>query len=365
MSERPSVFSEDETGTLVQMAPAAPPSEDELQELIAKHPMVVAASEEPLLLVRREMGVAGESDGNARWSLDHLFVTLSGVPVLVEVKRASDTRIRREVVGQILDYAANGSAYWSEGALRASFEASHSDWHAAFADFAGDTDPDEFWDRVERNLYGGRVRLVIAADLIPPELARVVEFLNGQMRAEVLAVELLYYRAENGRRTLAPRVIGESELAKATKPNRATLSPLSVEDWLAKYIDAHGPDTRRAADDHLRLLERLGATIRVASTQGSVLGEFVGGDAKPLYPMHLMQNGMIAVSFGWTAGRGALVEKARRREVLDAFVDALGSLSTENLNGHPGFRAERLLEDGVFEHYARAVEHYVALAKGE
>ena len=40
-----------------------------------------------------------------RWSLDHLFVSRTGIPVLIEVKRASDTRLRREVVGQLLDYA--------------------------------------------------------------------------------------------------------------------------------------------------------------------------------------------------------------------------------------------------------------------
>jgi hypothetical protein len=34
--------------------------------------------------------------------------TKTPVPTLLEVKRSSDTRIRREVVGQMLDYAANG-----------------------------------------------------------------------------------------------------------------------------------------------------------------------------------------------------------------------------------------------------------------
>jgi hypothetical protein len=31
----------------------------------------------------------------------------AGVPTLVEVKRSSDTRARREVVARMLDYAAN------------------------------------------------------------------------------------------------------------------------------------------------------------------------------------------------------------------------------------------------------------------
>jgi hypothetical protein len=58
-------------------------------------------------------------------SLDHLFIEQSAVPTLVEVRR-SDTMIRREVVGQMLDYAANGVAYWPSEVLRADFEARYA-----------------------------------------------------------------------------------------------------------------------------------------------------------------------------------------------------------------------------------------------
>jgi hypothetical protein len=42
--ERP-IFAEDESGRLVPMSPAAPPSEDELQALIAEHPDIVTGDE--------------------------------------------------------------------------------------------------------------------------------------------------------------------------------------------------------------------------------------------------------------------------------------------------------------------------------
>ena len=48
-----------------------------------------------------------------RWSLDHLFLDQEGIPTFVECKRSTDTRARREVVAQMLDYAANGLQYWS------------------------------------------------------------------------------------------------------------------------------------------------------------------------------------------------------------------------------------------------------------
>src|SRR6185436_6507166 len=69
------------------------------------------------------MSVPGDASGTGRWSVDHLFLDQAGVPTLVEVKRSTDTRIRREVVGQMLDYAANAVAYLPVESLRAAFEA--------------------------------------------------------------------------------------------------------------------------------------------------------------------------------------------------------------------------------------------------
>ena len=45
------------------------------------------------------------------------------MPTLVEVKRSSNTQLRREVVAQMLDYAANVSTEWTVDLLRTWFEA--------------------------------------------------------------------------------------------------------------------------------------------------------------------------------------------------------------------------------------------------
>ena len=70
------------------------------------------------LLVRREMGVPAEEGGGSVGSLDHLYLDQDGIPTFVECKRAADTRSRREVVAQMLDYAANGTEYWPMERLR-------------------------------------------------------------------------------------------------------------------------------------------------------------------------------------------------------------------------------------------------------
>ena len=88
-----------------------------LQVLLADHPEILACGEpgdegHGWVLVRREAGVADAEGSADRWALDHLFLDADGVPTLVEVKRSSDTRARREVVAQMLDYAANATAFW-------------------------------------------------------------------------------------------------------------------------------------------------------------------------------------------------------------------------------------------------------------
>ncbi len=92
---------------LVEMRQRPYDSENVLQTLLERYPNLLAGEQmgqRPLrwLLVNREAGVPAYEGGGGRWSLDHLFVDQDAVPTLVEVKRSDDTRIRREVVGQML-----------------------------------------------------------------------------------------------------------------------------------------------------------------------------------------------------------------------------------------------------------------------
>ena len=68
---------------------------------------------------------------------------------------------------------------------------------------------------------------MFVADEIPIELARIVGFLNDQMRADVRAVELRWLSGEGGVITLSPRVIGETERAAGAK---GAALPLEIQD---------------------------------------------------------------------------------------------------------------------------------------
>jgi hypothetical protein len=211
--------------------------EDILQEMIATWPELLAADAPQtvaarLLLVSREIAIPDAADAGGRWALDHLFIDQAGVPTLVETKRSSDTRARREVVAQMLDYAANAVVYWPiefvQMQLQARCAASGQDAEVVVAEFLGDQmTPELFWERVKTNLQAGRVRLLFVADQIGPELERIIEFLNQQMDpAEVLGLELRQYQGE-GLQTLVPRWVGQTAFATARK----AASPSRAESW--------------------------------------------------------------------------------------------------------------------------------------
>ena len=96
-------------GTLTELIDRQFETETVFQELLASNPSLLAGSQinpnvpRRWLLVRREMGIPAEEAGGDRWSIDHLFLDQDGIPTLVEVKRSTDTRLRRELVGQMLD----------------------------------------------------------------------------------------------------------------------------------------------------------------------------------------------------------------------------------------------------------------------
>ena len=213
---------------LVELTDQPYNSEAILQALLADYPSLIAgnqidnASPRRWLLVSREMVVPSEEGGGGRWSLDHLLLDQDGIPTLVEVKRSTDSRIRREVVGQMLDYAANAVVYWPVEEVRGRFEArcqaANLDPSAELDGFlSSEGDAETFWSKVKTNLQAGKIRLIFVADVIPPELRRIIEFLNAQMDpAEVLGLEIKQYVGE-GLQTLVPRVIGQTAEAEKKK----------------------------------------------------------------------------------------------------------------------------------------------------
>jgi hypothetical protein len=260
----PTIFLIGDNNQIIEMKDQPYESEDLLQQLLAKCPSVLAGDQfsgsAPLkwLFVAREAGIPDEQGGADRWSLDHIFVDQNGVPTFVEVKRSSDTRIRREVVGQMLDYAANAVLYWPVETIRQHFEETcreaGNEPDMIVGEFVGVSDGAEhesavarFWESVETNLRAGKIRLVFAADEIPPELKRVVEFLNEQMNpAEVLGIEIRQY-VGTGVRTLVPSVIRSTKRGATSGNTPRTSVQWDQDSFIAALRDRKGPEAVNVA----------------------------------------------------------------------------------------------------------------------
>lgn len=223
------------------------------------------------LLVKREMPVADPGSGTDRWSIDFLYVDHSAVPTLVECKRCDDTRSRREVIAQMLEYAANGQHYWSEGELarHATETAGGSEALACWirdnsSSFSGIED---FFRAAEANLRESRMRLIFFLEDSPYELRSLVDFLNRQLTAtEVLLVEARLYQGPSGR-IVVPWLFGYTEQARLAKRN-------SKEE-------VGRQSAGRGAEAYLRAVAQLDAPARMAID--TLIEAFPHSRATPAY----------------------------------------------------------------------------------
>jgi hypothetical protein len=334
---------------LLEMSEQPYDSEDLLQTLLARYPNLLAGNQmdetnpRRWLLIKREIAIANDPNAGGRWSLDHLFLDQDGVPTLVEVKRSSDTRLRREVVGQMLDYAANAVVYWSLERIQAEHEArctaSGTTAEADLREFLGpDTEPSQFWEHVKTNLQAERVRMVFVADEIPSELRRIVEFLNNQMDpGEVLAVEIKQFVGKN-MRTLVPKVYGQTAASQRRRvQSREGLRKWDEESFLKDLASRCPQETVQVAKALLDWAKS--HTTRVWWGNSKTYGGFVpvlefGGNKHQLF--EVWSSGNFETFFQWYAYKPPFENAEKRMELLSRFNEIEGvRLPPESINRRP------------------------------
>jgi len=214
-------------------------NEAELQTILNDRPDLIPGVTPPLAVCTEFQSGAGPADV--------VIIQGDGSVMVVECKLAQNPQVRREIIGQVLDYC---SRIWRMPI--AEFE---SRWLSRTN--ASPFDP--FGDRaievaatVAENLDQGRFTMVLAVDGINPDLQRIVEYLNAITKPEtsILAFELARV-ADRDVDVLMPRVYGQ-ELIQAKAP--ADHVPWSVEEYLT-WVGDNDPDAlpnARAFIDGLR-----------------------------------------------------------------------------------------------------------------
>jgi len=343
-------------------------SESYLQELIEQHPVILAGDqinpENPRkwIHISREMGVPSEQDGSAQWQLDHLLIDQDAVPTLIEVKRSTDTRIRREVVGQMLDYAANATQYWPIEDIREAFEKSNENDHTLAEIDISPEKEDSFWQTVSSNLRSGRVRLLFVSDSIPPTLKRIIEFLNEQMvYTEVLGVEINQYRSVDGLSTLVPIVIGKTHSESTSRRASGIQRQWDEESFLSQVREVSGDDIADLCIKLIRDFKQIGCSLWWGRGQvhGSVYAKYDG------HQQHLL------CSIGnWTNYTRVQLQLAEIRPPLntDEYRDSLRSriesillikFNNASKDKYPTFLARELLDTNKYNDFIGAMRTYL------
>ncbi|HXF51967.1 MAG TPA: hypothetical protein VNM43_09825 [Dehalococcoidia bacterium] len=201
-------------------------SESELQGFLERHadliPVDELGSSEPLLCIGKEVGVGAGAE-------DLLYVDRTGLLTIVETKLGRNPAARREVVGQILEYAAMMGDWTADDLVRKAEAYLGRPLEQALSELGDAEDaPDaspfdfgEFVDSVEANLRMGRFRLIVAVDDPPEPLVRTVEFVNRSTRTfELLLLQLNKFSdTASGLTVFVPRILGASA-AGGPRPKR-------------------------------------------------------------------------------------------------------------------------------------------------
>ena len=366
------VFLLNKDGSLEEMNQEDYSSEEYLQTLLENYPNLLAGEQinetnpRKWIVISREFPVPGDDFSGGRWSLDHLLLDQQGIPTLVEVKRSSDTRIRREVLGQMLDYAANAISFWKVETIRLRYESKFgNDSEQAKIDmdskFENPVEYEDYWEKVDNHLKTGRIRLLFVADEIPSELKQIVEFLNQQMNpAEVLAIEIKQYTGQE-QSTFVPRVIGQSlKTVSAKQSKKQWDESLFLDEISSKYgaeiIEVVNKLLKWGKDQNLRIWWGSG------SNHGSC---FLVKDHNevPYSSFAIWTNGNIEIQFQYMKNRPVYDSKDMRLELLNQLNDIRNiQIAFDRIDYRPSIELNSLINEeslgkfiSIWEDYYRKI----------
>ena len=150
---------------------------------------------------------------------DALYVNALGRLTLAEFKLWRNPQARREVIGQILDYAKDLASCTYEDLQRQVSLALGKTGNALY-DLVQERHPEvneaEFVDNVTRHLRRGEFLLLIVGDGIREEAASIVDFVQrySGLHFNLAMVEAALYRDDANRLIVQPRVLARTEIVQ-------------------------------------------------------------------------------------------------------------------------------------------------------
>jgi hypothetical protein len=190
-------------------------SEAQIQELVHAHPETLPIAEiDPVfagaIAICRELRTRAGS-------IDNFFVSPSGFPVLVECKLWRNPEGRRQVVGQILDYAKELSQWTSSDVQREVCRSLKRDGNPLLElvqAAASTVDEVTFNDALTQNLRRGRFLLLLVGDGIREGVEAIAEYLqrHAGLHFSFGLIEFPIFQMPDGRLLVTPRVLARTSI---------------------------------------------------------------------------------------------------------------------------------------------------------
>jgi hypothetical protein len=361
------IFLKNKDGKLVKLDETLYEKEEDLQIILAENPELIYSISDQipsLLLVAKEAGIPGDDGTRDDFSLDHIFVDTDAKPTFIEVKRSTDTRIRREVIGQMFDYAAHARAYWTADKIQTIFRDTwtgrRQDPDQVLANFLGEEyDAGRFWEQFMTNLKGGNIRLIFAADTIPKRLQLIVEFLRDYMDPiEVRALEVRQFLGENELQMIAPHYVGGSVQADMRKDPAKKKERWTEEDFLSELAKNTSQEDVVIARRIKKWADETGITndFGTGDELGSLFLEYWNGK-KVLVSLTLNTDGNVRIDFRWMRTYPPFTDKNKRIELVRQLNAINGmQLSESGIEGYPIFPIRLLRSEEAFIQFTRVIQ---------
>jgi hypothetical protein len=218
-------------------------SEADIQALVHQFPSCLPIAEidrafaDPVPICRELNTSAGP--------IDNFLITASGLPVLVECKLWRNPEGRREVVGQILDYAKELSR-WSASDLQREVSKRLGGSGNRLLEMVRVEHPDvdevDFNDSLTANLRRGRFLLLIVGDGIREGVEAIAEYVqqHAGLHFSLGLVELPIFLLPDGRKLVTPRVLAKTSVI--TRTVVAIPEGYAIDDDALTSDDAVSPE---------------------------------------------------------------------------------------------------------------------------
>lgn len=243
--------------------------ENWLQKIIHRNPQILPIDDiesgfAPLISLGREIST---SVGY----IDNLYISPNGYLTIVETKLWRNPEAKREVVGQIIDYAKE-LTNWNFTKLNDGVKNSSQLYNnnskgiiELIKDFENIEEHEEYKiiDNIERNLKRGRFLLLIVGDGIRESVEEMVDFLSNtpQIQFTLGLVELQFYKNPNveGELIGIPNLITRTrEITRAiVKIENSTTGNVTIEtDFIEEKVKPITVRTTITEDDFFEQLQQ-------------------------------------------------------------------------------------------------------------